>query len=933
MGVSFTQSKRVMSIIGFMLMLGILFYINVIGEGPYQNDNPGSYNNDIDAVPAGYIHRPIVEFFSGLGCTYCQAGPDQAMDTLFHESLEVPSQPYNIVVFHQNNGAGDDELTIPESQERYDDYFVTGTPDAEFDGGFRRVSGGEDGEELNYQNYKGAIDDCLTRYEDNTLNPFDNNFKFVNLHVFQEFAGDGYKVSVKVEYLGSASDRPSLGILPINSPDLTGSLYVFMTEDNVTAWSSERNEGELVVNNAAFRGFAIKDEEFVLSRDEIFEIKAEWEIPSDAVIPIKPGDITAVAVVYDLDDTSSGRSDGGNPANVPRAIQSATPRSTAFDLGYDLPRIEDISITYDKEAHFSVMFDDDNGIAKAYLLYNTEAPNSSNWDYVSMQIDGEELCDESGACYAYTDSVGTASIPVKEGDTLYYMILIYDGDAVEGKSGMYTYKAKGGSAVAAGGSISLAVVLMVIGVLMLVSGFFFIMREKMRKDAFEGEDVPIMPSNETGQQHSMQRASTFTKKPSKSMILGVVIIGIFLISAGAVAAVLSTASDRVPDIAMKDVGGNEFSLSDFQGKVVFLEFMATWCSDCQKLTKEMKDVYSHFGDDIIMISLDIDHDEDPDLLRDYAHKNNAKWIFAFPEDINSILTTFNIHEIPKSLIIDKEGYLTFEFVLSQDSDEIIKKIEATRQGAADPIASYSIPLVFLAFAAGIASFFSPCSFPMLPGYVGYYLGKEEEGEHQSKREILRKALPTGIAAALGLLFVYLFMGFLIMIIGAPIYPFLQYMIPLVAVIVIILGILMLTNVQYYFITYKINSIANNITSKIKIRNKSLSERINEKEIGEIFVYGMGYGLVAAGCTLPIFLLIIATSISTGGFFSGMLMFFVYGLGAAILMVTVTLLVALSKDSIIHKMKMSTHKIKVISGIIMVIAGIIILSAFYLTFLV
>lgn len=935
MGVSITQSKRVLRIIGIILMLGVLISFTGIGEGPHQNDNNHtSYSHDtygIDAVPGGYVHRPIGEFFTGLGCSVCQNGADQALDVLFHESMEEASQPYTLVTFHQNNGAGEDELTIPESEERYDDYFVAGTPDAEFDGGFRRVAGGEDGEEANYQNYKGAIDDCLTRYEDNTLNPIDNNFKFVNLHVFQEFTGDGYKVSIKVEYLGSASDRPSLGILPINSPDLHGSLYVFMTEDNVTAWSSERNEGEMVVNNAAFRGFAIKDEAFDLRREEIFEISAEWEIPDDMVIPIKPGDITAVAAVYDLDDTSSGRSEGGNPATVPRAIQSATPRSTAFDLGHDLPTVDDISITYDKEAHFSVKFDDDNGISNAYLLYNTEAPNSSNWDYVKMEIDGEELCDENEVCYAYTDSEGTASIPLKEGETLYYMLLIYDGDATEGKTGMYTYKAAGGTSVAGAGSISLAIVLMAIGLLLLLIGFFNIVREKMRKEVIEVEPEPYVPTSTTEQQYPLQSPSPLARKPSKSMMLGVVILGIVLISAGAVAAVLSTASEKVPDIAMTDVDGNEFSLTDFQDKVVFLEFMATWCPDCHKLTKEMKDVYSHYGDDIVIISLDVSEKDSLEQLKEYKNDYNAKWIFAFPKDMNSVVTTFNIHEIPKSLIIDKDGYLTFEFILSQDSDEIIKKIEATRQGAADPIASYSIPLVLLAFAAGIASFFSPCSFPMLPGYVGYYLGKEEQVEQKSKKEIMKKALPGGLAAAMGILFVYLFVGTLIMIIGSPILPFIPLLAPLVAVMVIVLGILMLSNVQYYFITNKINKVTEIVISKIRFGNRSLSDKVNEKELGGIFTYGMGYGLAAAGCTLPIFILIITGALSSGGFLSGMLMFLVYGLGAALFMVAVTLLIAASRDSIINKLKMSTEKIKMASGFIMIIAGIALLVGFYIAF--
>jgi cytochrome c-type biogenesis protein len=384
---------------------------------------------------------------------------------------------------------------------------------------------------------------------------------------------------------------------------------------------------------------------------------------------------------------------------------------------------------------------------------------------------------------------------------------------------------------------------------------------------------------------------------------------------------------------MTDVDGNDFSLSDFRGKVVFLEFMATWCSDCQKLTKQMKEVHSYFGDSIVMISLDIDQKESPQMLKKYADDNGAKWIFAFPKNFNSVHTTFSIHEIPKSLIIDKEGYLTFEFVLSQPSGDIIKKIEATKQGAADPISSYSVPLVLLAFAAGVASFFSPCSFPMLPGYVGYYFSLEENEQTRSKKEIIKRALPLGIAAALGILLVYLFIGGLVMAIGSPILPFIPILAPLVAVVVIILGILMLTNIQYYSITNKINSISGSILSVFKFKNRSLTGMFGQKEMGTNFAYGMGYGLAAAGCTLPIFLLIITGALATGGFASGMFIFLVYGMGMGLFMIAVTLLVATSKDTVINKMKMSTHKIKVVSGVVMIIAGFALLIGFYAAFMV
>jgi cytochrome c biogenesis protein CcdA len=172
-----------------------------------------------------------------------------------------------------------------------------------------------------------------------------------------------------------------------------------------------------------------------------------------------------------------------------------------------------------------------------------------------------------------------------------------------------------------------------------------------------------------------------------------------------------------------------------------------------------------------------------------------------------------------------------------------------------------------------------------------------------------------------------------MIIGSPILPYIPFLAPFVAILIIVMGVLMLTNIQYYSITNRLNAIVKWIFSRIKFRKRYLSDSMDEKEIGGIFVYGMGYGLAAAGCTLPIFLIIITGALSTGGFLSGLFIFFIFGLGMALFMVVVTLLVAASKDTIINKMKMSTHKIKTISGVVMIIAGAAILMAFYMTFIV
>ena len=68
-----------------------------------------------------------------------------------------------------------------------------------------------------------------------------------------------------------------------------------------------------------------------------------------------------------------------------------------------------------------------------------------------------------------------------------------------------------------------------------------------------------------------------------------------------------TVGRSVPDIHLKDLGGQERRLSDFHGKVVFLNFWATWCQPCQEEMPSMQVLYRDLKDknfEILAVSMD-----------------------------------------------------------------------------------------------------------------------------------------------------------------------------------------------------------------------------------------------------------------------------------------------------------------------------------------
>jgi hypothetical protein len=82
--------------------------------------------------------------------------------------------------------------------------------------------------------------------------------------------------------------------------------------------------------------------------------------------------------------------------------------------------------------------------------------------------------------------------------------------------------------------------------------------------------------------------------------------------------------------------GETFRVTDLKGKVVLVETMAIWCSNCLRQQKEVKLLHEAWGerDDLVTLVLDIDPNEDAADLSAYAARNGFTWTYAVaPRDV------------------------------------------------------------------------------------------------------------------------------------------------------------------------------------------------------------------------------------------------------------------------------------------------------------
>ncbi|HIQ30128.1 MAG TPA: cytochrome c biogenesis protein CcdA [Candidatus Caldiarchaeum subterraneum] len=198
--------------------------------------------------------------------------------------------------------------------------------------------------------------------------------------------------------------------------------------------------------------------------------------------------------------------------------------------------------------------------------------------------------------------------------------------------------------------------------------------------------------------------------------------------------------------------------------------------------------------------------------------------------------------------------------------------------------------------AGVLALISPCGYALLPGYVAYLLGEKTD---------VRNAALLGFMAVLGLLTVYTVVGILTGLAGSIIVRYIPWFPYIAAAVVITLGVLMLLNINIPFI-----GLSANPATRFGLSGK----------VG-FYIFGIGYGLGAQACTLPIFLTIVIFAVTLANPLSSMLIFLAYTTGVAAPLITTTILVSLAKTTTINKFKALAPKLHKISGIFLIIVGI------------
>jgi len=416
---------------------------------------------------------------------------------------------------------------------------------------------------------------------------------------------------------------------------------------------------------------------------------------------------------------------------------------------------------------------------------------------------------------------------------------------------------------------------------------------------------------------------------------------------------------EVPDFEMETVNRtgiednftNEtgwFKLSENRGNVIILDFMAHGCGSCHYAQEEMESKIGGWQNlsgpyPVMIVSIGSWYDlETMEWLNESEPEENyfvPQWILGMGAHDSIIIneTTgergdltehYFAQQIPLLLVIDHEGFI----VGKQNSgtpvegwgefDEAIVLANlgnATdlRMGLKEVDRSFT-GILALGLMLGILVYFSPCAFPVLPGYIGYYISLgQREGELRESGK-LKGSMPNhvtgGALAGVGMLTFFAILGIVVLGLAevVNIAGYLHRFAIFIAILLFVLGSFMLMGGTAHLLGWI---------------DKLLVQRFSTTESDELFtprrnmyLWGIGYAAASVDCTAAIVLPYLGYLLSSGT--SAVLA----GLGGImlsvfLLMMAVTVIVGVGSKKVEAFLRKATDMIKMVGSWMMMFAGI------------
>ena len=135
--------------------------------------------------------------------------------------------------------------------------------------------------------------------------------------------------------------------------------------------------------------------------------------------------------------------------------------------------------------------------------------------------------------------------------------------------------------------------------------------------------------------------------------------------------VASAGGEAAPSFSLRDISGKQVSLEDHKGKVVLINFWATWCGPCQTEMPHLQKMYVDLEEKgFVVLSISVDDARNASKVKPLIKRNGYTFPVLLDKD-SSVVNQYNPESVlPYNVLIDKEGNVVWRKASYAPGEEV-----------------------------------------------------------------------------------------------------------------------------------------------------------------------------------------------------------------------------------------------------------------------